>query len=114
MNVWEGVGAFKEARDFCQLWGVGGSVLVDERGELVERLGIRGVPTNVLVDTDGTITCIGASTPRDLEAAVRRLLGPDHPLEEPDTAEWHWQASPTQIEEALRQRVSPSDGAPPA
>jgi hypothetical protein len=81
---------------------------VDERGELVERLGIRGVPTNVLVDTDGTITCVGASTPRELEAAVRELLGPDAPLDEAASAQdWHWQTDPGQIVEQLSVRGSP-------
>lgn len=107
MDVWEGVGAFKEARDFCELWGVGGTVLVDEKGELVEQLGIRGVPTNVLVDSDGTVTCVGASTPQALESAVRALLGPDHPLEPAGGGEdWHWQTAPDRIGEQLELRVN--------
>jgi len=74
--VWEGTGARTEARDFCELWGVEGTVLVDEQGELAERLGIRGVPANVFVDSDGTVTAVGGATPADLEAAARQLLGP--------------------------------------
>lgn len=112
MNVWEGVGAFTEARDFCKLWGVEGTVLVDEHGELVEQLGIRGVPTNILVDEDGTVTRIGASTPRELEAAVRALLGPEHPLEDATTAEWHWQTDAAQIQDQLEQRSSRSPDHP--
>jgi len=106
VNVWEGVGAFSEARDFCQLWGVEGTVLVDEHGELVERLGIRGVPTNILVDEHGTVTGVGATTPRALEAAVRELLGPEHPLEDAAAAEWHWQTDAEQIQDRLEQRSS--------
>jgi hypothetical protein len=107
VNVWEGVGAFDEARAFCELWGVAGTVLVDERGELVDRLGIRGVPTNVLVDADGTIRCIGATTPWDLEAAVRELLGPDAAFEEPGSSGgWHWQKDSGHIEEQLESRVN--------
>jgi hypothetical protein len=79
-------------------------VLVDERGELVEKLGIRGVPTNILVDTDGTITCVGATTPRQLEAAVGELLGPGAALEAAADADWHWQQDPTHIEEQLTLR----------
>ena len=106
MDVWEGVGAFAEARTFCKLWGVGGTVLVDEAGALVKRLGIRGVPTNVLVDTDGTITCVGATTPRELERAVQSLLGPETPLEGAATTDgWHWQTDATQIEEQLADRA---------
>lgn len=105
MNVWEGVGAFQEARDFCQLWGIEGTVLVDQDGQLVEQLGIRGVPTNILVDEHGTVTCVGATTPRELEAAVRDLLGPEHPLEDAANAEWHWQTDASQIQDQLEQRV---------
>lgn len=107
MDVWEGTGAFTEARTFCELWGVGGTVLVDEAGELVEQLRIRGVPTNILVDADGTVTAVGASTPRELEAAVRELLGPDAPLEEAGpSGEWHWQTDAERIEEQLSLRGS--------
>lgn len=107
MDVWEGVDAFKEARDFCALWGVEGTVLVDERGELVERLGIRGVPTNILVDEDGTITCVGATTPRELEIAVGELLGTGARLDTSDGADWHWQQDPAHIEERLTLRGRP-------
>jgi hypothetical protein len=105
VDVWEGTGAFAEARTFCKLWGVEGTVLVDEAGELVERLGIRGVPTNILVDADGTVTTVGASTPRELEAAVRDLLGPGNPLEPAASApDWHWQTDPERIGEQLSLR----------
>lgn len=105
MDVWEGTGAYTEARTFCELWGIEGTVLVDEAGELVERLGIRGVPTNILVDADGTVTTVGASTPGELEAAVRELLGPDTPLEDDSSAgDWHWQTDPERIGEQLSAR----------
>ncbi len=109
VNVWEGKGAFAEARTFCELWGIGGTVLVDEAGELVDQLGIRGVPTNILVDADGTVAAVGASTPRELEAAVRELLGPDAPLEEAAAAAddgWHWQTDAERIEEQLSLRAN--------
>jgi predicted DsbA family dithiol-disulfide isomerase len=50
-------------------------VLVDEHGELARQLGIRGVPANVFVDTDGTVLAVGASRPEDLEASTAHLLG---------------------------------------
>jgi hypothetical protein len=107
VDVWEGVEAFTEARGFCELWGIEGTVLVDESGELVDRLGIRGVPTNVLVDEVGTITHIGASTPHELELAVRRLLGEGAGLEEPRRDDsWHWQTEPAHIEEQLTLRAN--------
>jgi hypothetical protein len=105
VDVWEGVGAYTEARTFCKLWGIEGTVLVDEAGELVERLGIRGVPTNILVDSDGTITAVGASTPRELESAVRELLGPGTTLgDASESGDWHWQTEPKRIEEQLSLR----------
>ncbi|HYZ55763.1 MAG TPA: hypothetical protein VE733_20000 [Streptosporangiaceae bacterium] len=90
--MWEGTGAFAEARGFCELWGLDGTVLVDERGELADRLGIRGVPANVFVDADGTVTAVGAATPGELVTATRQLLGPAAPagldrLGEPDPGE---------------------------
>ncbi len=111
MNVWEGVDPFKEARDFCQLWGIEGAVLVDADATFVDQLGIRGVPTNILVDDDGTVTCVGASTPPELETAVRRLLGPDAPLEAGADA-WSWDKGEDHIETHLAKRiVRPSTGA---
>ena len=106
VNVWEGVDAFKEARDFCELWGVEGPVLVDEDGSFVRQLGIRGVPTNVLVDEDGTVTCVGASTPPELEAAVRQLLGPGASLEPAVGAdEWSWDKDLGHIEAHISKRI---------
>ncbi|MGH9129993.1 MAG: TlpA family protein disulfide reductase [Acidimicrobiales bacterium] len=70
------MGAHTEAEQFCQIWGVSGPVLVDETGDYAALLGIRGVPTNVFVDLDGTVTAVGAVTPEKLEAETRRLLGP--------------------------------------
>jgi hypothetical protein len=77
INVWEGVGNVAEASAFCELWGIQGTVLVDEPGAYARRLGIRGVPTNVFVDASGTVTGVGGVAPQDLETEVRRLLGPD-------------------------------------
>jgi thioredoxin-like negative regulator of GroEL len=111
VDVWEGTGAFAETRTFCKLWGIEGTVLVDEAGELATQLGIRGVPTNVLVDADGTVTAVGASTPRELEACVRELVGPDEPFEDAaPRSDWHWQTEAERIEEQLSLRGNP----PPA
>jgi hypothetical protein len=83
VNVWEGVNALEEARSFCELWGVDGTVLLDESGELARAVGVRGVPTNVFVDSDGTVIAVGAVSPDDLEAATRRLLGPSAEIDPP-------------------------------
>jgi hypothetical protein len=77
VNVWEGVGTHAEASMFCDIWGIGGTVLVDESGDYTRALHIRGVPTNVFVDSDGRVTAVGGVTPADLERETRRLLGPD-------------------------------------
>lgn len=84
INVWEGVGSKAEAATFCDLWGIDGTVLVDEPGDYAQRIGIRGVPTNVFVDADGIVTGVGGVAPQDLEAETRRLLGPDAPIDPPD------------------------------
>lgn len=75
VNVWEGVDARAEAGQFCQMWGVDGTVLIDEAGDYARRLGVRGVPTNVLVGADGVVQEVGAVTPVELHAAAERLLG---------------------------------------
>jgi predicted DsbA family dithiol-disulfide isomerase len=62
---------------FCDIWGIEGTVLVDESGEYARALQIRGVPTNVFVDSDGRVTAVGGVAPSALEAEIRRLLGPD-------------------------------------
>jgi predicted DsbA family dithiol-disulfide isomerase len=77
INLWEGVGSHAEAAAFCDLWGIEGTVLVDEAAEYARDLGIRGVPTNVFVDANGVVTAVGAVAPRELEAEIRHLLGPD-------------------------------------
>lgn len=49
-------------------------MLLDGTGEYAARLGIRGVPTNVLVDGRGTVRTVGGTTPAELHAAVEALL----------------------------------------
>lgn len=106
MNVWEGVDPFAEAQNFCDMWGIEGPVLVDVDGAFARQLGVRGVPTNILVDEDGTITCVGASTPPELEAAVQQLLGPGVRLERAEgSGEWRWDKEESHIEAELSKRV---------
>ncbi len=112
MNVWEGDDPFGEARDFCTLWGVDGPVLVDVDGSAARRLGIRGVPTNVVVDEDGTVVCVGASTPAALEEQVDRLLGGGAARRGPG-GDWHWGTDPLDIEARLEGRTR-RRAAPPA
>jgi hypothetical protein len=63
------------------MWGIEGTILLDESGEYTKQLGIRGVPTNVLVDVDGTVTAVTGVRIAELEAEIGRLLGPGCRLE---------------------------------
>jgi hypothetical protein len=77
INVWENTDPRREAENFAAVWGLGGTVLLDRTGEYAARLGIRGVPTNVLVDGRGIVRAVGGTTPDELHAAVRELLADD-------------------------------------
>ncbi len=109
LNVWEGRNARAEAKQFCELWGVPGTVLVDEDGSAAELLGVRGVPTNIFVAEDGVVMAMGASTPSELEATTRHLLGPDAPIDpRASSGSWHWQQDPIHIETNIKSRSDPS------
>jgi protein-disulfide isomerase len=73
VDIWEGTDPRPEVERFCELWGIEGTILVDETADYAKQLGIRGVPTNVLVDADGTIVDVGLVRIDELEAAVARL-----------------------------------------
>ena len=73
VDIWEGTDPRPEVERFCELWGIEGTILVDETADYAKQLGIRGVPTNVLVDADGTVVDVGLVRVDELEAAVARL-----------------------------------------
>jgi hypothetical protein len=73
ISVWEGAQAREHAEAYCELWGIDGPVLLDEHGEYARQLGVRGVPTNLLVDSAGTVRAFGAGNPDELRAAVDEL-----------------------------------------
>ena len=77
VDIWEGTDPRPEVERFCELWGLEATILIDDTGAFAEQLDIRGVPTNVLVDADGTIAEIGASERDALQRAVDRLVGRD-------------------------------------
>jgi hypothetical protein len=77
IDVWEGGDAVRRVQDYCELWGVDGTVLLDESGAYAELLGVRGVPTNVLVDSTGVVRAVGAGNPDELDARVEELLRMD-------------------------------------
>jgi hypothetical protein len=73
ISVWEGSDARPEVERFRKLWGIGATILLDESGDYARQLGIRGVPTNVLVDADGVVRDVGLVRLDELHAAVDRL-----------------------------------------
>jgi predicted DsbA family dithiol-disulfide isomerase len=56
------------------MWGLKGTILLDETGDYARALGVRGVPTNVLVDTDGTVRAFGVARPDELERVIDQML----------------------------------------
>lgn len=75
IDIWEGTDPRPEVERFCELWGIDGPILVDIDAEYARRLGVRGVPTNILVDGDGIVRGFGLVRLDELEAAVADLLG---------------------------------------
>lgn len=104
--MWEGGSARQEAQRFCDLWSIEGTVLLDEDGAFVDRVGVRGVPTNILVDSDGTVVEVGATAPDELARAVALLLGDSADIDAVTAGDgWHWGAAAEHIE---RHVMSPS------
>ena len=75
VDIWEGTEPRPEVERFCGMWGIKGPILLDPNGELATTLGVRGVPTNVVVDSDGTIQAFGAARLEELEQAIDSLYG---------------------------------------
>ncbi|TML55338.1 MAG: TlpA family protein disulfide reductase [Actinobacteria bacterium] len=75
VDIWEGTEPRPEVERFCEMWGIKGPILLDPAGELATTLGVRGVPTNVVVDSDGTIRAFGAARLDELEQAIDDLYG---------------------------------------
>ena len=75
VDIWEGTEPRPEVERFCEMWGIKGPILLDPAGELATTLGVRGVPTNVVVDSDGTVRAFGAARLDELERAVDDLYG---------------------------------------
>ena len=56
------------------MWGLEGTVLLDETAEYARWLGVRGVPTNLVVDADGTVRAFGVSRLDELHRAIDQML----------------------------------------
>jgi hypothetical protein len=59
---------------FCEMWGLKGTVLLDETGEYARALGVRGVPTNLVVDVGGIVRAFGVSRLDELDRAIEQML----------------------------------------
>jgi hypothetical protein len=74
IDLWEGGDARQRVQDYCERWGIDGTVLLDEAGAYAQLLGVRGVPTNIVVDSTGTVRAFGLGNPDELHARVDELL----------------------------------------
>ena len=77
IDVYEGTDPRPEVERFCEMWGIEGTILLDETADYARSLGVRGVPTNILVGADGTVAGVGLVDVDELHAAVGRLLAGD-------------------------------------
>jgi len=73
VDIWEGTAPRPEVERFCEMWGIKGPILLDPDLALAGELGVRGVPTNVVVDADGTVREFGAARLDELERAIESL-----------------------------------------
>jgi hypothetical protein len=74
IDLWEGSDSRQRAQAYCERWGIEGTVLLDDAGSYAGLLGVRGVPTNVLVDSTGTVRAFGVGNPEELDERVEELL----------------------------------------
>jgi hypothetical protein len=73
VDIWEGTDPRPEVARFCEMWGIKGPILLDPDETLARELGVRGVPTNVVVDWDGIVCEFGAARLDELERAIELL-----------------------------------------
>jgi hypothetical protein len=73
VDIWEGTEPRPEVARFCEMWGIKGPILLDPDETLARELGVRGVPTNVVVDADGIVRAFGAARLDELEKAIESL-----------------------------------------
>jgi hypothetical protein len=77
INVWEHLKAQEEAQHFCSVHKLTGpAVLLDTEGEYMHRLGLRGVPMNIVVNKKGIVQAVGVTTPDEVRSTLTKLLLP--------------------------------------
>ena len=73
VDIWEGTEPRPEVDRFREMWGIKGPILLDPDETLARELGVRGVPTNVVVDSGGIVREFGAARLDELERAIASL-----------------------------------------
>jgi len=73
VNIWEGGVHLDEAAAYRERWGIEGTLLIDDTAAYARALGVRGVPTNVLIDDAGRVQAVGVSSADELLRAAERL-----------------------------------------
>lgn len=76
INVWEHLKAEDEAAHFCSVHKLDCPVLIDTEAEYMTRLGLRGVPMNIVVNKKGIVQAVGMTTPNEVRATLTKLLLP--------------------------------------
>lgn len=77
INVWEHLKATEEAQHFCSVHKLEGpTVLIDTEAEYMTRLGLMGVPINIVVNKKGIVQAVGMTTPDEVRATLTKLLLP--------------------------------------
>ena len=74
VDIWEGTDPKPEVDRFVEMWGLDGTILLDEPGEFARRLGVRGVPTNIVVDADGTVRAFGLARLDELQREIDLMV----------------------------------------
>ena len=73
VSIYEGTEPRPEVERFCEMWGIKGPILLDPDETLARELGVRGVPTNAVVDADGIVRAFGVARLDELESAIASL-----------------------------------------
>ena len=76
INVWEHIKPTEEAVHFCSIHKLQNPVLIDAQGEYMTRLGLRGVPINILVNKKGIVQEVGMTTPDEVKATLMKMFLP--------------------------------------
>jgi hypothetical protein len=76
INVWEHVKPRYEAERFSRIHKMEGAILMDEQAEYATKVGLPGVPWNIVVNKRGIVQAVGTTTPDEVRATLTKLLRP--------------------------------------